>query len=172
MNHRGQKGFTLVELMIVVGVIAVLAAIVLPAWTKESQKAKADTEVNAMMTEIMFKAEMYKSENKGSYLSAAQCPSAVTPAGSDWNTSCASATGWTTLKVSAPDKTMYCTYQVVAGAKGTTPTPPSGFTMTTPTQAWYYVVATCDMDNRSSTTSATFFGSSVDTKLQKQNYGG
>jgi prepilin-type N-terminal cleavage/methylation domain-containing protein len=171
MNER-QQGFTLVELMVVVGVIAILAAIVLPAWAKESQRAKADTEVAAMMTEIMFKAEMYKSEHNGSYLSAAACPSAVTPAGSDWNTGCASTTGWTSLKVAAPDQSMTCTYQVVAGAKGTTPSPPSGFTMTTPTQAWFYVVATCDMDNRSSTTSATFFRSSVDSKLQKQNYGG
>lgn len=169
---KAQKGFTLVELMIVVAVIAVLAVVVIPAWTKESQKAKADTEVNAMMVEISSKSEIYKNEHNGSYLSASQCPSATTPSGSDWNTNCASTTGWTTLKVAAPDKSMYCTYQVVAGAKGTTPSPPSGFTMTTPSANWYYVVATCDMDNQSSTTSTTFFRSSVDTKVQKQNYGG
>jgi len=171
-DSKAQRGFTLIELMAVVAVIGILAAVVLPAWAKESQKAKADSEVNAMMVEIATKLEQYKSEHSGAYLAAAQCPSAVTPTGGDWNTSCASTTGWTSLRVAAPDKTMYCTYQVVVGAAGSTPSPPSGFTMSTPAGAWYYIVATCDMDNRSTTTSATFFRSSVDTKLQKQNYGG
>jgi prepilin-type N-terminal cleavage/methylation domain-containing protein len=171
MRNQNQAGFTLIELMIVVAVIAVLAVIVLPAWAKESQKAKADSEINAMTTEIATKLEQYKSEHSGTYLAAAQCPAATTPSGADWNTSCATTTGWTTLHVAAPESTMYCTYQVVVGAAGSTPSPPSGFTMSTPAGAWYYIVATCDMDNRSTTTSATFFRSSIDTKLQKQNYG-
>src|SRR5438552_4965367 len=112
MNNTAQRGFTLIELMVVVAVIAVLAVIVIPAWAKQSQSARADSEVNAMTAEIGSKLEMYKSEHNGSYLAAAQCPSAVTPSGADWNTSCASTTGWTSLHVAAPDKTMYCTYQV------------------------------------------------------------
>jgi prepilin-type N-terminal cleavage/methylation domain-containing protein len=169
--RSNEKGFTLIELMAVVAVIGILAVVVIPAWAKQSQSAKADAEINAMMAEVSTKLEQYKSEHSGAYLAAAQCPSAVTPTGSDWNTSCASTTGWTSLRVSAPDKSMYCTYQVVVGTSAQTPSPPSGFSMSKPPGAWYYIIATCDMDNRSSTTSATFMRSSVDTKLQKQNYG-
>src|SRR5438105_1890800 len=102
--------------MIVVAVIAILAAIVIPGWTAQSQQAKADSEVNAMMTEIASKEELYKTEHNGSYLTATQCPtSTYASGGSDWNTTCASSGAWSTLHVAAPDTTMYCNYQVTAG---------------------------------------------------------
>ena len=171
-TSRPSRGFTLIELMVVVAVIGVLAVVVIPAWAKQAQSAKADSEISAMTAQILTREEQYKSElGNGKYLAAAQCPAAVTPSGANWNTSCATAAGWSTLHVSAPNSSMYCTYQVVAGAAGTTPSPPAGFTMSQPSGSWYYIVATCDMDNRSTTPSATFFRSSVDSKLQKQNYG-
>ncbi len=162
--------------MIVVAIIAVLAAIVIPGWTKQSQQAKADSEVNAMMTEIANKEEIYKSENNGKYLAASQCPtSTYAQSGSDWNTTCGSAVGWTSLHVAAPDMTMYCNYQVGSGGGSSVTGLPSGFTMTTSMLGsqsyWYWIMATCDMDNNTSSTAATFFRSSTDTKIQKQNYG-
>lgn len=157
--------------MVVVAIIAVLAVIVIPAWTKESQKAKADSEVNAMMTEIASKQEIYKNEHNGLYLDiSTACPSAETPSGSDWNANCGSAAGWSTLHVAAPETTMYCTYLTRANQSSA----PTGFTYpnnTTPTGNYFYILATCDMDNQSGNTSAQFFRSSADTKLQKTNYG-
>jgi type II secretory pathway pseudopilin PulG len=169
--------------MIVVAVIAILAAIVIPAWTKEAQSSRADSEVNGMMTEIASKLELYKTEfGNGSYYNGASpnnlanplgpCPAAPTPAGADWNLACSSAAGWVTLHVAASDSKMFCMYQIAMGDTGASVNQPSGFTMTQPAGPWYWIEATCDMDNNSSTTSTLFFRSSVDTKLQKQNYGG
>ena len=39
-NNRSQKGFTLIELMIVVAIVGVLAGLALPAYSNYTKKAK------------------------------------------------------------------------------------------------------------------------------------
>ena len=171
------RGFTVIELMIVVAIIAVLAAIVIPAWNAETKRGRTDPEISSMFTQIASSLEQFKAEQgAGSYSSSlvasplGPCPASPTPSGANWNTSCATAAGWSNLRISAPESTMYCTYTITTGAAGSAPSPPSGFTMTTPAGSWWFVVGTCDMDGQGAPYS-TFFRSSTDTKLQKLNYG-
>lgn len=171
VTRRAERGFTLLEIMVVVAMIGILAAVTVPSWIRESRKARGDSEVNAMFTEIATKEEQYKIDS-GAYLAAAACPSAPSRAGVDFNASCATTgSAWLNLRVNAPESKIRCTYAVTVGAAGMPLTPPQGFTVPNqPAGPWYYIVATCDLDGVASTNS-TYFQSSVDTAIQKLNYG-
>lgn len=61
-----QRGFTLVELLIVVIILAILAAIVIPQFsssTTDAQEAALDSNLNAMRSAI----ELYKAQHNGVY---------------------------------------------------------------------------------------------------------
>jgi prepilin-type N-terminal cleavage/methylation domain-containing protein len=182
---RAERGFTLIELMIVVAVIAILAAIAVPAFFSQTRKSKASSEVSAMFAEMSTKEEQFKVE-KGAYWgselstagtsSSATCPSALPSATlTSISTSCMTSADWTTLHINPPETKVWCQYTITAGSAGGPPTP-TGFTMLsdgtafTPITSWYYVLATCDMDG-SSTKNSTYFISSADTKIQSANEG-
>jgi type II secretory pathway pseudopilin PulG len=153
-------------MMFVVAIIAILAAIAIPMFTKESNKGKGQSEVMAWFAAIQAKQENYKVDN-GSYLNiAGACPSTTNPTGIAMTCHTGA---WAALNIEAPMTTVACSYQIVAGnATGTNN--PSGFTFSSPARNWYYVLATCDEDS-SGGTNATFFTSSIDSSIQKLNEG-
>ncbi len=170
-----ERGFTLLELMVTVAVIAILAGIAVPMFSKESRKSKAQSEVGAVMDELAVREEQYKSEN-GVYLTTTACPPATSPQGTtvaslSTGTGCLVSTGaWlASLRVRLDVATLYCTYTITAGS-GAGTTNPSGFSFTSPVTGWFYIIATCDTDGVAATNS-TYFTSSIDATLQKQNEG-
>ena len=66
-----QQGFTLVEILIVVVILGILAAIVIPQFTSASETAKASSLVTQLQS-IRSQLELYQLQHNGSYPDAAQ----------------------------------------------------------------------------------------------------
>ena len=63
MKQQAQKGFTLIELMIVVAIIGILAAIAIPAYQDYTCRAKMSEAVNAASPAKTAVSEYYISQN-------------------------------------------------------------------------------------------------------------
>lgn len=59
-----RKGFTLVELMIVVAILGILGAIVMPQYANSSQQA-ADSATKSMLYTVRSQIELYKMQHAG-----------------------------------------------------------------------------------------------------------
>jgi prepilin-type N-terminal cleavage/methylation domain-containing protein len=177
--RRAKRGFTLVELMIVVAVIAILAIVVVPTFFRDSNKVKSTSEVTPVMTEMTNKIEQYKSET-GRYVNGSTlengtpvvCPSAPSRAGIDpFSETCGAV--WTLLRIAPPQPKLRCSYELQVGEAGETYSGslPTGITFTAPASTgWWTILATCDADGQgTSSTNGKFFMSSIDSTLQKVN---
>jgi len=71
-KHRNQKGFTLIELMIVVAIIGILAAIAIPNFLRYQLKSKT-SEAKTNMGAIKTSEEAFAAEND-EYLTCASTP--------------------------------------------------------------------------------------------------
>lgn len=179
--RKPRRGFTLIEMMIVVAVIALLAIVVVPTFFKESAKTRSQSEVVPMMSEISNKLEQYKSET-GRYVNATTlmndtpivCPSTTSQTGHNAINECVqSGDAWFDLRVNPVQTLLKCSYEIQVGDVGDDyqGSVPTGITFTAPdTIGWWTILATCDADN-SSAVNAKYFMSSVDITVQKVNDG-
>jgi prepilin-type N-terminal cleavage/methylation domain-containing protein len=168
MRSRPNRGFTLIEVMVTVVIIALLAAIAVPAFTKESRKSKASSEVNAMFAELAVREDQYKLEN-GAYLAADACPATTSPNGATAASCVATGGAWEPLRARLSSDTLVCSYTITAGT-GAGTSGPAGFSFTSPAGAWFYIHATCDGDG-SAAVNAQYFVSNVSSKVQKLDEG-
>jgi prepilin-type N-terminal cleavage/methylation domain-containing protein len=167
---RRDAGFTLIELMVVVAIVAVLATIAIPSFFGESSKAKAEGEVAAMFAELRVRQEQYHLEN-GVYLSTSAAETTTWPTAPNrkGQTIQPLPATWQALKLLPPDQTAYCTYVAIAGVPGGAGgTIATSFGFAAPNANWFYLVARCNMDGNSAT-DGYFFTSSVDATIRKRN---
>jgi prepilin-type N-terminal cleavage/methylation domain-containing protein len=177
-DRDSEAGFTLLEMLTVIVIIGVLAAVAIPAFTSTNSRGKAKAEVTAFFAELSIREEQYRVD-RGTYLAAAKCPStpstslqsmtACVTSGTEWGPNLGTAPAQQRLNVQLPMEEGYCTYQIVTGT-GAGTAGPAGFTFVSPTGPWYYIHATCDMDGNTANTSE-YFSSSKDSTIQDLNVG-
>lgn len=86
---RQQRGFTLIELMIAVAIVAILARIALPIYTENVTRGKI-TEATSALTDVKLRMEQVFASNRD-YTKASFCPA-----------------GGTTFTTSSGSFTVYC----------------------------------------------------------------
>src|SRR5688500_900037 len=112
-----ERGFTLIEVMMVVALIAILAAMVIPSFFTEAQRSKSDAEVSAVFTELRIGEEKYKVE-RGTYLSTGADESAgfpASPTNSPQTIQGVLPDEWKALRFAPPQPSVYCSYVAIAG---------------------------------------------------------
>jgi prepilin-type N-terminal cleavage/methylation domain-containing protein len=182
-----ESGFTLIEMMVTVAVIAILAVIVMPSFSSESRKTKAFSEVQPLFNDLRVRLEQYLQE-RGTYppsIGEDTLHPLATPNGTLHvlsSTTVFLPQKWQDIKVriSGNDQ-VYCGYTWVTGAANdgtnigaiakasSTASPPVGFGFTAPATDWYYLFAKCDMNGDGAF--SYYFSSSTDQRIQKLNDG-
>ncbi len=147
-----QAGFTLLELMIVVVLIAILAAIAIPSFMRESNKVKGEAEVQPFLTEIANKQEAF-SQGNGVYLSVATWAPVAPNALTAHKQSFVQPADWAPLRISPPNETTRCTFITHAGDSSAPAGPLAdaelaacGISYDPPPVNYYYVLANCDLN--------------------------
>ncbi|MBO6938634.1 MAG: prepilin-type N-terminal cleavage/methylation domain-containing protein [Deltaproteobacteria bacterium] len=147
-SSRSLAGFTLIELMIVVAIVGVLAAIAIPAFSQYIHKARMAESVS-FLADIKARQEAYKAEF-GQFANLSPDLNTYTPAtlptGGDkvgWPVA-ATIPNWVQLgaQLDAPTRFQYA---VIAGIPGGATAPPAVYNLPA-TDFWFVARAQGDLD--------------------------
>lgn len=137
-----QKGFTLVELMIVVAILAILASIAIVGYSKYVKSVRV-SEAEAFLSSIAAKQEQYRARF-GTYTSAAANP-ATEPGATQklpWNNAIS---GWASLGAKPKGTHVSFQYETRGGGASTACTAPNGIPTACNAQmsnrTWFWVTA-------------------------------
>lgn len=173
-----QRGFTLIEVMIVAAIVAVLVAIAVPTFTGTTRKAKGESEVSTYFQDFRTRMAEYQQEH-GIY-PAPLGEGAFHPAtpGARKQSIFPLPPEWTALRLRPSGSTdVYCGYTWATGLANdgsnigalASAAPPSGFGFIAPATSWYYLLARCNLDGTGGF--SYYFTDSVDTSIRKLNEG-
>lgn len=112
--ERSYRGFTLTELMIVVAIIAILAAIAIPSYNEHVTKTRR-SDGQAGLLDLANRLERYYSQNNTYATATIAAGNAVT----DVLTSAQTPEEWYTLSISAQTATSYTLQATPQNAQGT-----------------------------------------------------
>ena len=73
MRQSNERGFTLIEVMVVVAIVAILASIAIPAYSSYVQRAKL-SEAHSTLADLRVKMEQFFQDNR-TYIGGACSPS-------------------------------------------------------------------------------------------------
>ncbi len=173
-----QRGFTLIEVMVVVAIVAVLVAIAVPVFTSTTRRAKGESEVGTYFQDFRTRMAEYQQEH-GVY-PASLGEGAFHPAapGARKQSIFPMPAEWTALRLRPSGSTdVYCGYTWATGLANdganigaiASAAAPGGFGFTAPATNWYYLLARCNLDGSGGF--SYYFTDSVDTAVRKLNEG-
>ncbi len=116
-NFHANRGFTLVELMITVGIAAILASIAIPAYTSYIQKGRRADAKSALLNMAAMQERLYSTTNAYS-----QVPTDFGYAGATFGTGVLVGSGYYTVNVTsvtAATATVPAAYTIQANAVNT-----------------------------------------------------
>jgi prepilin-type N-terminal cleavage/methylation domain-containing protein len=176
VSRRRDAGFTILELMFVIGIIAILAGVAMPSFFDTARKAKGTSEVNSVFSDLRTRLDQYYLENAQYPLSESESTTWPVAPTSDVQTALPLPADWQTLKVRiSGDTSFYCGYAWMTGLPNDNSNigpiaAAAPFNFTAPAVDWYYLFAHCNIDG-DSTTDSYYISTSVDTKIVVVNEG-
>ena len=173
-----QRGFTLVEVMIVAAMIAVLAAIAIPVFTSTSRKARGESEAATYFQDLRTRLVEYQQEHGIYPHSVGEDSFHPRTPGAQKQTILPLPDAWIAIRLRPSGSTdVYCSYTWATGFADDSSNigpiasapPPAGFGFRVPSMNWYYLLAKCNLDGTGGF--SYYFTDSVDTSIRKLNEG-